>query len=103
MSEEAAVGTPVGVILAAAVNQTIVYSIVEGNRGGERAPEPRCGRIVHLHERSPAIASATAFDFLSTATWRIVCKKELPYFLRWRRQLPSGSHRSQRMPFVQSR
>lgn len=37
VSEEAAVGTLVGVIMAAAVNQTIVYSIVEGNDGGERA------------------------------------------------------------------
>lgn len=35
MSEGAAVGTPVGVIMAAAVNQTIVYSIVEGNEEGE--------------------------------------------------------------------
>lgn len=35
MSEEAAVGTPVGAIMAAAVNQTIVYSIIEGNEGGE--------------------------------------------------------------------
>lgn len=37
MSEEAAVGTPVGAIMAAAVNQTIVYSIIEGNEGGERS------------------------------------------------------------------
>lgn len=37
MSEEAKVGTPVGTIMAAAVNQTIIYSIVEGNEGGERA------------------------------------------------------------------
>lgn len=37
MSEEAAVGTPVGAIMAAAVNQTIVYSIIEGNEGGEYA------------------------------------------------------------------
>lgn len=35
VSEEAAVGTPVGTITAAAVNQTIVYSIIEGNEGGE--------------------------------------------------------------------
>ena len=35
VSEKASVGTLVGVILAAAVNQTIVYSIVEGNEGGE--------------------------------------------------------------------
>lgn len=37
MSEEAEVGTPVGTIMAAAVNQTIIYSIVEGNEGGEWA------------------------------------------------------------------
>lgn len=35
VSEEAAVGTAVGVIMAAAVNQTIIYSIIEGNEGGE--------------------------------------------------------------------
>lgn len=37
MSEEAEVGTPVGSIMAAAVNQTIIYSIIEGNEGGEWA------------------------------------------------------------------
>lgn len=35
VSEDAALGTPVGAIMAAAVNQTIVYSIIEGNEGGE--------------------------------------------------------------------
>lgn len=35
VSEQADAGTPVGVIVAAAVNQTIVYSITEGNEGGE--------------------------------------------------------------------
>ena len=34
VSEQAPVGTDVGAILAAAVNQTIVYSIVEGNDEG---------------------------------------------------------------------
>lgn len=37
VSEEAEVGTAVGTIMAAAVNQTIIYSIIEGNEGGERA------------------------------------------------------------------
>lgn len=37
VSEEAEVGTLVGTITAAAVNQTIIYSIVEGNEGGEWA------------------------------------------------------------------
>ncbi|XP_048026148.1 protocadherin-15-like isoform X3 [Megalobrama amblycephala] len=35
ISENAPVGTVTGVILAAAINQTIVYSIIEGNEGGE--------------------------------------------------------------------
>lgn len=37
VSEEAEIGTPVGTIMAAAVNQTIIYSIIEGNEGGEWA------------------------------------------------------------------
>uniref|UniRef100_A0A672K2L1 Protocadherin-15-like n=1 Tax=Sinocyclocheilus grahami TaxID=75366 RepID=A0A672K2L1_SINGR len=35
VSENAPVGMVTGVILAAAINQTIVYSIIEGNEGGE--------------------------------------------------------------------
>ncbi|KAG1936095.1 protocadherin-15 [Pimephales promelas] len=37
VSENAPVGTVTGIILAAAINQTIVYSIIEGNEGGEFA------------------------------------------------------------------
>lgn len=39
ISENAPVGTVAGVILAAAINQTIVYSIIEGNEGGECLPD----------------------------------------------------------------
>lgn len=39
VSENAPVGTVTGVILAAAINQTIVYSIIEGNEGGEHLPD----------------------------------------------------------------
>lgn len=42
MSEETAVGTPVGAIMAAAVNQTIVYSITDGNQGGEQTLRRAC-------------------------------------------------------------
>ncbi|XP_059387788.1 protocadherin-15-like isoform X4 [Carassius carassius] len=35
VSENAPVGTVAGVILAAAINQTIVYSIIDGNEGGK--------------------------------------------------------------------
>uniref|UniRef100_A0A673FXD2 Protocadherin-15 n=1 Tax=Sinocyclocheilus rhinocerous TaxID=307959 RepID=A0A673FXD2_9TELE len=37
VSENAPVGMVAGVILAAAINQTIVYSIIEGNEGGNTA------------------------------------------------------------------
>uniref|UniRef100_A0A8C6P5J1 Protocadherin related 15 n=1 Tax=Nothobranchius furzeri TaxID=105023 RepID=A0A8C6P5J1_NOTFU len=53
MSEEAAVGTLVGVIMAAAVNQTIVYSIVGGN-GGD---------IFSLNETTGEIFTASLLDY----------------------------------------
>uniref|UniRef100_A0A8C7N8M8 Protocadherin-15 n=1 Tax=Oncorhynchus kisutch TaxID=8019 RepID=A0A8C7N8M8_ONCKI len=45
VSELAPVGTPVGSILAAAMNQTIFYSIVGGNEGGEFQVSNRTGVI----------------------------------------------------------
>lgn len=38
MSESAAIGQAVGMVLAAAANTTVFYSIVGGNEGGE-SPE----------------------------------------------------------------
>ncbi|XP_076856743.1 protocadherin-15b isoform X2 [Brachyhypopomus gauderio] len=45
VSENAPVGRVVGVILAAAINQSIVYSIIEGNEGGEFALDNQTGLI----------------------------------------------------------
>ncbi|XP_016311963.1 protocadherin-15a [Sinocyclocheilus anshuiensis] len=45
VSESAPVGTPVGMILAAAVNTTVFYSIVSGNEGGEFMVNNRTGII----------------------------------------------------------
>ncbi|XP_035527225.1 protocadherin-15-like [Morone saxatilis] len=45
VSEEAAVGTQVGAIMAAAVNQTIIYSITDGNEGGAFALNVTTGVI----------------------------------------------------------
>uniref|UniRef100_A0A665WB09 Protocadherin-15 n=1 Tax=Echeneis naucrates TaxID=173247 RepID=A0A665WB09_ECHNA len=59
VSEEAAVGTQVGVIIAAAVNQTIVYSIIEGNEGGTFA----------LNETSGAISTAKPLDFETNSSY----------------------------------
>ncbi|XP_063339106.1 protocadherin-15-like [Pelmatolapia mariae] len=59
VSEEAAVGTPVGVILAAAVNQTIVYSIIEGNEGG----------VFALNETTGVIYTAKPLDYETNASY----------------------------------
>uniref|UniRef100_A0A8C1W541 Protocadherin-15 n=1 Tax=Cyprinus carpio TaxID=7962 RepID=A0A8C1W541_CYPCA len=45
VSESTPVGTPVGMILAAAVNTTVFYSIVSGNEGGEFMVNNRTGII----------------------------------------------------------
>ncbi|XP_078135215.1 protocadherin-15b [Sander vitreus] len=59
VSEEAPVGTPVGAIMAAAVNQTIVYSIIEGNQGGMFA----------LNETTGVISTAKPLDYEATSTY----------------------------------
>ncbi|KAM8876084.1 protocadherin-15b isoform 1-T1 [Synchiropus picturatus] len=59
VSEEAAVGTHVGTIMAAAVNQTIVYSVIEGNEGG----------VFALNETSGEIVTAKPLDYESNATY----------------------------------
>uniref|UniRef100_A0A3P8PP46 Protocadherin-15 n=1 Tax=Astatotilapia calliptera TaxID=8154 RepID=A0A3P8PP46_ASTCA len=59
VSEEAAVGTPVGVILASAVNQTIVYSIIEGNEGG----------VFALNETTGVIYTAKPLDYETNASY----------------------------------
>ncbi|KAK1794024.1 hypothetical protein P4O66_010709, partial [Electrophorus voltai] len=45
VSESAPVGKAVGVVLAAAVNQTIVYSVLEGDDGGEFTLDNQTGLI----------------------------------------------------------
>ncbi|XP_047183468.1 protocadherin-15-like isoform X2 [Scophthalmus maximus] len=59
VSEEADVGTPVGVIVAAAVNQTIVYSIIEGNEGGAFA----------LNETTGVISTARPLDYEANSSY----------------------------------
>ncbi|XP_061822727.1 protocadherin-15-like isoform X2 [Nerophis lumbriciformis] len=59
VSEEAAVGTPVGVILAAAVNQTIVYSIIGGNEGG----------VFKLNDTTGLISTARPLDFETNSSY----------------------------------
>nr|XP_023686709.1 protocadherin-15 isoform X2 [Paramormyrops kingsleyae] len=59
VSENAPMGTAVGVILAAAVNQTVVYSIVEGNEGREFA----------VNNITGVIFTAKALDYESNTSY----------------------------------
>uniref|UniRef100_UPI003AAE6E9B protocadherin-15-like n=1 Tax=Centroberyx gerrardi TaxID=166262 RepID=UPI003AAE6E9B len=57
VSEEAPVGTTVGVILASAVNQTMIYSIIEGNEGG----------VFTLNDTTGVISTAKLLDYETNA------------------------------------
>uniref|UniRef100_A0A3P8XDD4 Cadherin domain-containing protein n=1 Tax=Esox lucius TaxID=8010 RepID=A0A3P8XDD4_ESOLU len=59
VSEKAAVGKVVGVILAAAVNQTIIYTIVEGNEEG----------VFRLNNSTGVISTAKLLDYETNASY----------------------------------
>ncbi|KAM9462144.1 protocadherin-15-like [Clarias gariepinus] len=59
VSEKAPVGRVVGVILASAINQTIVYSIIEGNEGG----------VFSLNNQTGEISTAKLLDFESNNSY----------------------------------
>uniref|UniRef100_A0AAY4D0V0 Cadherin domain-containing protein n=1 Tax=Denticeps clupeoides TaxID=299321 RepID=A0AAY4D0V0_9TELE len=59
VSENAPVGTAVGVIRATAVNQSIVYCIMEGNDGGEFA----------VNNRTGVITTAKTLDFEANSSY----------------------------------
>ncbi|KAF5891996.1 protocadherin-15 isoform X1, partial [Clarias magur] len=61
VSEKAPVGRVVGVILASAINQTIVYSITEGNEGG----------VFSLNNQTGAISTAKLLDFESNNSYML--------------------------------
>lgn len=67
VSEEAPVRTVIGVILASAINQTIVYSIIEGNEGGECSLSPaRCtpARVYLTYSSSSNRVNAANKDYI---------------------------------------
>ncbi|XP_078793598.1 protocadherin-15 isoform X3 [Oryzias latipes] len=72
VSEEAAVGTLVGAIKAAAVNQTIVYSIVDGNQGN----------IFTLNKTSGEISTAKALDYETKSTYILKVEADSSFNLR---------------------
>ncbi|KAL7869827.1 hypothetical protein AOLI_G00138150 [Acnodon oligacanthus] len=59
VSENSPVGSVVGVILAAAINQSIVYSIIEGNEGGEFT----------LNNNTGIISTAKTLDYESNSSY----------------------------------
>uniref|UniRef100_A0A674BEZ0 Protocadherin-related 15b n=1 Tax=Salmo trutta TaxID=8032 RepID=A0A674BEZ0_SALTR len=59
VSEMAKVGKVVGVILAAAINQTIIYSIVEGNEGG----------VFRLNNSTGVFSTAKQLDYETNASY----------------------------------
>nr|XP_046212729.1 protocadherin-15b isoform X4 [Oncorhynchus gorbuscha] len=59
VSEMATVGKVVGVILAAAINQTIIYSIVEGNEGG----------VFRLNNSTGVFSTAKQLDYETNASY----------------------------------
>ncbi|KAM6951588.1 LOW QUALITY PROTEIN: protocadherin-15b [Aplochiton taeniatus] len=59
VSENAPVGTAVGVILAAAVNQSIIYSIVEGNEGG----------VFAVHNSTGVISTSRLLDYETNSSY----------------------------------
>ncbi|XP_038592052.1 protocadherin-15-like isoform X3 [Micropterus salmoides] len=59
VSEEAAVGTLVGAIMATAVNQTIVYFIIEGNERG----------VFALNETTGVISTAKRLDYETSSSY----------------------------------
>ncbi|KAM9425855.1 protocadherin-15-like [Pholidichthys leucotaenia] len=61
VSEEAAVGTALGVIMAAAVNQTVVYSIIGGNEGG----------VFALNETTGVISTAKQLDYETNSSYTL--------------------------------
>uniref|UniRef100_A0A3P9JH56 Protocadherin-15 n=1 Tax=Oryzias latipes TaxID=8090 RepID=A0A3P9JH56_ORYLA len=72
VSEEAAVGTLVGAIKAAAVNQTMVYSIVDGNQG----------HIFTLNKTSGEISTAKALDYETKSTYILKVEADSSFNLR---------------------
>ncbi|KAK1881030.1 Protocadherin-15 [Dissostichus eleginoides] len=73
VSEETAVGTPLGAIMAAAVNQTIVYSITDGNQGAKHLDyEANSSYVLKVEADSMRVVSSNLRVPSKTNTARVV-------------------------------
>ncbi|XP_017293900.1 protocadherin-15-like isoform X3 [Kryptolebias marmoratus] len=91
VSEEAAVGTLVGVIMAAAVNQTIVYSIVEGNDGD----------MFTLNETTGEISTAKPLDYETNSSYVLKVEADSMRVVSSNLRAPSKSNTAKVMIDVQ--
>ncbi|XP_056286606.1 protocadherin-15-like [Pseudoliparis swirei] len=82
VSEEAAVGTPVGTIMAAAVNQTIVYSIIEGNQGD----------VFALNETTGVISTAKPLDYEANSSYVLKVEADSMKVVSTNRRVPSKTN-----------
>ncbi|XP_040924588.1 protocadherin-15-like isoform X6 [Betta splendens] len=82
VSEQAAVGTLVGAIVAAAVNQTIVYSIIEGNEGG----------VFGLNSSTGLIYTAKPLDYEANASYVLKVEADSMRVVSSNLRVPSNSN-----------
>ncbi|KAJ7987761.1 hypothetical protein DPEC_G00329850 [Dallia pectoralis] len=86
VSEKAAVGKVVGVILAAAVNQTIIYTIVEGNEEG----------VFRLNNSTGVISTAKQLDYETNASYILKVEADSMGVVESNLRVPSKNKRLNR-------
>ncbi|XP_066549387.1 protocadherin-15b [Amia ocellicauda] len=82
VSENAPVGTVVGTILAAAINQTIVYSIVSGNEGGQFT----------VNNRTGVISTSKLLDYETNTSYILRVQADSMQVVRSNLRVPSKSN-----------
>uniref|UniRef100_A0A3P8WDW9 Protocadherin-15 n=1 Tax=Cynoglossus semilaevis TaxID=244447 RepID=A0A3P8WDW9_CYNSE len=82
VSELARLGTPVGTILAAAVNQTIFYSIVEGNELGH----------FRVNNRTGVISTAKPLDYENVTSYVLRVQADSMVVVMAKLRVPSKSN-----------
>ncbi|XP_059386467.1 protocadherin-15-like isoform X1 [Carassius carassius] len=91
VSENAPVGTVAGVILAAAINQTIVYSIIEGNEDGE----------FFVNNITGVISTAKPLDYESNSSYVLRVEADSMRVVSSNLRAPSKSNTAKVFIYVQ--
>ncbi|XP_052466883.1 protocadherin-15-like [Carassius gibelio] len=91
VSENAPVGTVAGIILAAAINQTIVYSIIEGNEDGE----------FFVNNITGVISTAKALDYERNSSYVLRVEADSMRVVSSNLRAPSKSNTAKVFIYVQ--